>query len=371
MAARLHADWIAVHVDTPRDQRLSRTERENILRALELAEQLGGRTVTLSGQSVADEILAYAREHNVNRIVVGKPERPAWRERLRGSLLDTLVRRSEAIEVLAISGEEEAEQPRDAPAQRPVRWRDYAGAAAVVLIPTGFGLRSRHRHAGPTIDAAMLYLLAVVVAAARFGRARRSGPPCSGSPCSTSSSFLRSTPFGLGRTLPAHLLCHAGGGAGPRSLDREDQGSGRAAREREQRTAALYALSRALASARQRDEVLAAAIRSVQDTFAVKATVFLPGPEGGVEGGLPTPYALDERERAVAQWSHDHGQVAGQGTRTLPAARAMYLPLAASDRVPVCSGSRPAMPDSSANPPGDGWSRRSRPRRLPRSSGSR
>ncbi len=117
MAARLHADWIAVHVETPRDQRLSRTERENILRALELAEQLGGRTVTLSGQSVADEILAYAREHNVNRIVVGKPERPAWRERLRGSLLDTLVRRSEAIEVLAISGEEEAEQPRDAPAR--------------------------------------------------------------------------------------------------------------------------------------------------------------------------------------------------------------------------------------------------------------
>ena len=39
-----------------------RTDRENILRALELAEQLGGRTVTLSGQSVADEILAYARD---------------------------------------------------------------------------------------------------------------------------------------------------------------------------------------------------------------------------------------------------------------------------------------------------------------------
>ena len=45
------------------------------------------------------------------------------------------------------------------------------------------------------------------------------------------------------------------------------------------------------------------------------------------------PYALDERERAVAQWSHDHGQVAGQGTKTLPAAAAMYLPLTASDRV--------------------------------------
>ena len=94
MAARLHAEWIAVHVETPRDQRLSAAEREDILRALELAEQLGGRTVTLSGQSVADEILAYARDHNVTRIVVGKAKRSRWRERLRGSLLDALVRSS-------------------------------------------------------------------------------------------------------------------------------------------------------------------------------------------------------------------------------------------------------------------------------------
>jgi two-component system sensor histidine kinase KdpD len=79
--------------------------------------------------------------------------------------------------------------------------------------------------------------------------------------------------------------------------------------------------------------VLAAVIRSVQDTFAVKAAIFLPGPEGRVEADSPPPYVFDDRERAVAQWSLDHGQVAGQGTKTLPAAAAMYLPLAASDRV--------------------------------------
>jgi two-component system sensor histidine kinase KdpD len=61
--------------------------------------------------------------------------------------------------------------------------------------------------------------------------------------------------------------------------------------------------------------------------------VLLPGPDGRVEAASPIPYLLDERERAVAQWSHDHGQVAGQGTKTLPAAAAMYLPLTTSDRV--------------------------------------
>ncbi|HVL18034.1 MAG TPA: universal stress protein, partial [Gemmatimonadales bacterium] len=132
MATRLHADWVALHVETLGNQRLSATAREELVRALELAAQLGGRPVTVSGSSVADEILAYARTHNVNRIVVGKPERGGWRDRLRGSLLDALVRRSGAIEVLAITGEEGGEPARPVLPQR-APWGEYAAAASVAL----------------------------------------------------------------------------------------------------------------------------------------------------------------------------------------------------------------------------------------------
>ena len=45
-----------------------------------------------SGTRVADEILAFARERNVTRIVVGKPVAPALAERCSGSLVETLVR---------------------------------------------------------------------------------------------------------------------------------------------------------------------------------------------------------------------------------------------------------------------------------------
>ena len=335
-AARLHADWVAVHVETPRDRRLSPTEREDILRALELAEQLGGRTVTLSGQSVADEVLAYARDHNVNRIVVGKAKVLRWGERLRGSLLDALVRRSGVIEVLAITGEEESEQPRPAPVHRRVTWWDYTGAVVIVLVPTALGMLLRTFGGSvPTIDAAMLYLLAVVLAAARY----RQGPAVTAALIGIASfDFFFVHPFYTFAVSDVRylltfcvmlLVALVLGRLTGRIRDQAE-----AAREREQRTAALYALSRDLAGARRREEVLAAAVRSVQDTFAVKAAVFLPRPDGRVEPALPTPpYPLDDRERAVAQWSHDHGQVAGQGTKTLPAAAAMYLPLTASDRV--------------------------------------
>jgi len=106
-----------------------------------------------------------------------------------------------------------------------------------------------------------------------------------------------------------------------------------ASREREQRTAALYALSRDLGLVQERSEAVAALLRSVRDTFAVKAAVLLPADGGRVEPAAPPPYSIDERERAVAQWTFDHAQVAGQGTRTLPAAMAMYVPIAAGEQV--------------------------------------
>jgi two-component system sensor histidine kinase KdpD len=63
------------------------------------------------------------------------------------------------------------------------------------------------------------------------------------------------------------------------------------------------------------------------------------------------PYPFDDRERAVAQWTHDHAQVAGQGTKTLPAAAAMYLPLTASDRVLGVLGIQAADPGFFREPP--------------------
>jgi len=337
MAARVHAEWIAVHVETPRDQRLTAQEREDTVRALERAEQLGGRAVTLSGQSVAEEILAWAREHNVTRIVLGKTRRPRWRDLAGGSLLDALVRRSGAIEILAITAPEEDGGPGQAIPTAPRRGsspRDYAAAGAIVVVPTAVGLLLRR--AGvlvPPIDAAMLYLLAVVVAATRFSR----GPAVTASLiCIASFDFFFVHPLytlsvsdiryvlTFGVMLVVALVMG--------NLTGRVRNQAEAAREREQRTSALYALSRELGTARDREAVLAAALRSLRDTFAMEAVILLPDDAGAVAAAGPAPYPLEDRERAVAQWSFDHDQAAGRGTTTLPGALALYLPLASSGR---------------------------------------
>jgi two-component system sensor histidine kinase KdpD len=108
------------------------------------------------------------------------------------------------------------------------------------------------------------------------------------------------------------------------------------ARDRERRTAALYALSRDLAAIPDRDRLLEAAIRHVEDIFESRAVCLLPDADGRLT--LPSDRArsggLDEHDRGVAQWAFDHGQSAGLGTQTLPAASGLYVPLRGS-RGPV------------------------------------
>ena len=343
MAARLHAEWVALHVETPRDQRLSPADREEVLRALELAELLGGRTVTVSGQSVADEILAYAQAHNVNRIVVGKPERSRWRDWIQGSLLNALVRRSGAIEVLAITGEEDGE-PSRAPLARPSTWGEYAAAAAITLVPTAIGLLLRASGAElATIDAAMVYLLGVVVVASRY----REGPAVFASLVSIALfDFCFVPPYytfsvgdaRYGLTFVVMFLVALVMG----NLTGRIRSQSEASRERERRTATLYAMSRDLTSARTREELITATLKNLRETFGADVALLLPDDSGRLRPAEPSPYPLDDREMGVAQWTHDQRQAAGHGTRTLPAAVALYVPLAVSDRSVGVIGIQPS-----------------------------
>src|SRR4029434_1146648 len=112
-----------------------------------------------------------------------------------------------------------------------------------------------------------------------------------------------------------------------------------AARHRERRTAALYALSRELASTRDTDGLLQAAARHVHEVFESQVSLLLPDATGHLRqwdagadelsSGLSRQAlcTLDTKERAVAQWVYDHRQMAGLGTATLPSAAALYVPL--------------------------------------------
>jgi two-component system sensor histidine kinase KdpD len=330
MAAALHADWVVLHVQSSR-QRLSTADRDALTVNLRLAEQLGARTVTLSADDVVPEILAYARGQNVSRIIAGKPTHPHWRDRLSGSLLDKLIRGSREIDVYVITGE--MEQGAPARRERPrLSTGAYVGAAGVVAAAAAVGLAVRAWVS--TTDIAMLFLLAVMIAAARYGTrpsvlASALGIAvfdfCFVPPYYTFAVAHASYLFTFVVMLVVALLISR--------LAARIRGQADAAREREQHTAALYALSRRLAAARDAQELAAAISAQVRETFRAPGTVFLPDERGDLEAvAAANDATLSEAALGVARWVLAHQQPAGTGTDTLPGADALYLPLTASNR---------------------------------------
>jgi len=115
------------------------------------------------------------------------------------------------------------------------------------------------------------------------------------------------------------------------------------ARQRERRTAALYALSRELASTRGVEGILRAAVRHIAEVFGGQVAVLLSDPGGhlSLQTSLKARFEITTSELGVAQWVYEHGQIAGLGTATLPGAKALYLPLAASRRTLGVLGLQP------------------------------
>src|SRR5471032_2392101 len=108
LAAGLGAEWIALYVETPQLQRLPEGERDRILRSLRLAEDLGARSVTVGGGSVAAEVVGYARAQNVSKIVLGKPRRRGGLRRLVASTVDRVMQGAGDIDVEIIGTEARA-----------------------------------------------------------------------------------------------------------------------------------------------------------------------------------------------------------------------------------------------------------------------
>ena len=347
MADRLGAPWLAAYVETPAQLRLSAEVRDRVTQTLRLAEQLGAETVRLPGEKMSEAILSFAHDRNVTKIVVGKPRRRLWTRILIGSIVDALVQGSGDIDIYVISAEREQQGVPQAPRGRraiPSDWAPYGWAMAVVALATGVAwITLPFLGLVNLVDLVMVYLLGIVVVATRYGR----GPSLLASILSVAALDFFFVPpvFTFAVSDARYVFTFAVMlvvGLVTSGLAARIRTQAEAARLREQRTAALYAMSRELASTRGADKLLTIAIRHISEVFRSQVVVLLPGPGGTLVSAEGGQFALDSNELGVSKWVHEHHQPAGLGTSTLPGAAALYLPLQAP-RGPVgVIGVRPA-----------------------------
>jgi two-component system, OmpR family, sensor histidine kinase KdpD len=352
LAERLRAEWMVVYVETPAELRLPKEERDRVWQTLRLAERLGAETVTLSGEKPSAEILRYARRRNVSKIVVGKPTRARWRDYLFGSVRDQLERESGDVDVYVIAGE--AGEGWAASPRRTRRERDarrYVAALLITALATGISFLAHPWLR--QVNLVMIYLLGVVGTAFRFGR----GPSILAAVLSVAAFDFFFVPpyYNFAVSDTEYLLTFAVmliTALTISTLTVRLRQQAEAADDRERRTAALYAMSRDLAAAKDTDEILKAAASHIHSVFLSQVLLLLPDESGKVSerAGESVTFILDTREAAVAQWVFDHGQAAGKTTQTLPAAKGLYLPLKTSRGVVGVLGVHPADPDSLASP---------------------
>ncbi|HBL27705.1 MAG TPA: two-component system sensor histidine kinase KdbD, partial [Acidobacteria bacterium] len=250
LAAQLRAPWLVVYVETPAEARLPEEQRRRVWETLRLAEKLGAETAVLTGQRPAEEILRYARRRNVSKIVVGKPAHPRWKDFVFGSVRDELERGSDEIDVYVISGESHdggfsAPPPLPGPTS-PLR--AYLASAAIVALSCGVGALLFGR-VEPT-NLAMVFLLGIVLAAARLGR----GPSILAVVLSVAAfDFFFVHPYLTFTVTDSEYLITFGvllvTGLVISTLTQRLRQQADVARDREARTAALYAMSRDLAAA--------------------------------------------------------------------------------------------------------------------------
>jgi len=344
LADELEAEWFAMYVATPNAARLSRQQRGRIERMLHLAEELGAKTMTVPNIAVAETIVKYARSHNITKIIAGKPVRPRLLELVRGSVVDQIIRRSGDIDVYVISGEVEtspAVETREWQPHRPLRryvWgMGLVAAATVLALPIRAVLHPA--------NLVMLYLVAVVVAAAYLGR----GPSVVAAVLSVFALdfFFVPPAFTFAVTDTQYILTFVGlltVGLVISALTARVREQADAAQQREAQTAELYEFTRDLAATSGIEGILQAVLKHVSQTFSRQVVILLPEGETLKPRALSPGFTINESELAVAIWAYQHNQLAGRGTDTLPAAPLHCRPLKTSRGVVGVLGVMPANP---------------------------
>jgi two-component system sensor histidine kinase KdpD len=103
-AARISADWYAVHVETPAEsvQKISTADFRALLDNISLAADLGAETVWLKSADIVKALLDFAQEQRITRIIVGRTHPTLLNRLLRRSTADRIIKAAADFDVVLV-----------------------------------------------------------------------------------------------------------------------------------------------------------------------------------------------------------------------------------------------------------------------------
>jgi len=320
----------ALYVETL--HKLTPKEREQLDKNINLAKQLGIKFRIITNTDVVKAIVDFAQKENVTHIIVGKPRVRSLFSMLRlGNFVNRLIRYSGNIDVYILGSDSQSKDKYRKKVSIPPftsNIRQYLVVSLiVVLFSVGFYF-IKDFFGYQVISFGLLFLVSIL--ALFYG----TGPIL----LSASMSALIWDYFFIPPQFTLHIeetedmmmlimffIIALLNGILTSRVRRQEKKT----RIREERTNALYQLTRELATASGIEEVSGIGVKYIQKYFNLECAIFLKNDLNQLNNQVQneTKIFLSENEFSVASWVFKHSSKAGKLTETLPSAEYTFYPL--------------------------------------------
>ncbi|MHC1774143.1 MAG: ATP-binding protein [Lentimicrobium sp.] len=324
----------ALYVETL--HKLTPREREQLDRNIKLARQLGIKFRIITNIDVVKAIVEFAQKENVTHIIVGKPRVRNLQSMLRlGNFVNRLIRYSGNIDVYILGADSKAKDKYREKASIPAftsNLRQYLIVSLIIAL-SSVGFYLIQDIAGyQVVSFGLLFLVSIL--AIFYG----TGPILL---AATLSAVIWDFLF-----IPPHYTLHIEepedmlmlvmffiiallNGVLTSRVRRQEK----KIRVREERTHALYQLTRELSAASGITEVSEIADRYIKKYFNLECAILLKNDTNHPDNMVhqESGKVLTENEFSIAAWVYKHSSKAGKHTDTLPSTSYTFYPLKGSN----------------------------------------
>ena len=324
----------ALYVETL--HKLTPKEREQLDKNIKLARQLGIRFRIITNIDVVKAIVDFAHKENVTHIIVGKPRVRNLQSMLRlGNFVNRLIRYSGNIDVYILGSDSRSKDKYKNKASIPAftsNFRHYLIVSLIIALSSVVFYLVQSIVGYQVISFGLLFLVSIL--AIFYG----SGPIFL---AATLSALIWDFFF-----IPPHFTLHIEepedmlmlvmffiiallNGILTSRVRRQEK----KIRVREERTHALYQLTRDLSSAAGINEVSRIADMYIKKYFNLDCTILLKNETNQLDNQTQndTRISLNENELSIASWVFKHSSKAGKHTDTLPSTKYTFYPLKGSN----------------------------------------
>lgn len=331
LAYSMGANIQSIYVET--SHQLTSKEREQFDRNINLAKQLGIPFRIVTNYDRVKAIVDFALKENVTHIVVGKPRVRNVLSMFRlGNFINRLIRYSGNIDVYILGSDWQAKDHFREKVTIPsftANLTHYLTTSAVILFTAIIFFLLKDYIGYQVVSFCLLFVVSTL--ALFYG----TGPILLAATLSAIiwDFFFIPPPYTLHIENPVDVLMLIMffiiallNGILTSRIKRQEK----KIRIREERTHALYQLTRELTLASGMEEVMKIALKSIQKNFRLDCSIILKNELNLLENqvGQNAGMKFSENDWSIAQWVFKHSARAGKYTDTLPSTAYTFYPLA-------------------------------------------